>query len=100
MPLLVKLNEHGRRIGESHPRAVLTDHEVALLMEMLDEREAVIGELEFAGKARAAIDAVLHSKGLSYACLAVKFEVHKQTIAKIACGVRRCQTAIEFKPYP
>ncbi|SDH23462.1 hypothetical protein [Propionivibrio dicarboxylicus] len=92
MTLLVKTNEHGRRIGESHPRAVLTNHEVELMMELLDEREALIGEMEFNGARRATIHLQLHLRGLSYACLAAKFEVHKQTVAKIALGQRRCQT--------
>ena len=92
MPSLVKINEQGRRIGESHPRAVLTDHEVGLLLDLLTEREALIGEMEFDGASRVQISTALRSRELSYRCLALKFEVHKQTIAKIAAGQRRCQT--------
>lgn len=33
----VIVNEHGRRIGESHPRARLTDHEVALIAELAED---------------------------------------------------------------
>jgi hypothetical protein len=32
----VKVNEHGRRIGEHHPSARLTDHEVELIRELLE----------------------------------------------------------------
>ncbi len=92
MPRHVKTNEMGRRIGESHPRAVLTDHEVGLLIDMLTEREVIIGRMQFDGARQVAIDTALTATGLSYRCLALKFEVHKQTIAKIAKGVRRCQT--------
>lgn len=38
--LHVAVNEHGRRIGESHPRAKLTDHEVDLMRELFDELTA------------------------------------------------------------
>lgn len=91
----VKKNEMGRRIGESHPRAVLGDHEVELLMAMIDEREALIRRM--AGTRQVEIDAALTLAGLSYRCLAITFEVHKQTVAKIAKGARRGQSP---RPYP
>ena len=34
---VVAVNERGRRIGESHPRAKLTDHEVDLIRELAEE---------------------------------------------------------------
>lgn len=92
MPEHVKKNEMGRRIGESHPRAVLLDHEVSLLMCMLDERDALIGRMEFDGAGRGEIDRALCVAGLSYRKLAAKFEVHWRYIGKIASGERRCQT--------
>lgn len=69
---MVAVNERGQRIGESHPRAVLTDHEVELLLE-------------------------LRAEGFSYGWLARKFEVHKQTVAKICTGTRRSQIAAIFR---
>lgn len=33
----VQVNERGRRIGESHPRARLTDHEIDLIRELAEE---------------------------------------------------------------
>lgn len=33
----VVVNEQGRRIGESHPRARLTEHEIALIRELAEE---------------------------------------------------------------
>lgn len=94
MPRRVKINEMGRRIGESHPRAVLTDHEVGLLIAMLDERDALLGRMAFDGARVAEIDAALIAAGLSFRLLAAKFEIHKQTVAKIARGERRCQTPV------
>lgn len=100
MPRLVKFNNQGRRIGESHPCAVLSDHEVDLLWEMLEEREALIARLELAGAARMVIDAELTARGLSYRLLAAKFEVHKRYIGRIANGERRCQPVAKSKPCP
>lgn len=100
MPRHVKINEHGRRIGESHPRAVLSDHEAGLLMGMLAEREALIAVLKAKGARQVEIDTTLAAKCLSYRCLALKFEIAKSAVQKIARGERRCQTAVRFKPYP
>lgn len=96
----VKINEHGRRIGESHPRAVLSDHEIELLQELLGEREAIINRMRNAGSRQAEIDTTLSAEGLSYRKLGVKFEVHWRTIGKIANGERRCQTAAAVKACP
>lgn len=96
MAKLVKTNEMGRRIGEDHPRAVLTDHEVGLLIDMLTEREAVIGRMQFDGVRRVEIDTALTTAGLSYRCIALKFEIHKSMVQKIAQGQRRCQTPREW----
>jgi hypothetical protein len=90
----VKFNEHGRRIGESHPRAVLSDHEVELLLELLAEREQIVRDMGAGGFLRVAVDMELTRRGLSYRLLALKFEIHKQHVAKIAQGARRCQTPV------
>lgn len=88
----VKTNEKGRRIGESHPRAVLSDHEVDLLHDLLAEREAIVARMLFDGLGQGEIDVELARAGLSYRCLAVKLEIAKDTVRKIAKGLRRCQT--------
>jgi len=62
----VRINECGRRIGESHHRAVLTDAEVARL---LDDREA----------------------GMSLAALARKWRISKSGVKGIVDGSRRGQ---------
>lgn len=87
----MKVNETGRRIGEDHPRAVLLDHDVDLLLDLLIEREALIDRLTAGGARRIEIDVALSLAGLSYSRLAAKFDVAKDTVAKIAKGKRRCQ---------
>lgn len=62
----VALNAEGRRIGEHHPRAKLLDHEVDQVLALLES-------------------------GLSYAQVALKFEVSKSCVAHIATGRRRGQ---------
>lgn len=66
MTKTIALNEDGRRIGESHPRAKLLDHEVDQVLALLEA-------------------------GLSYAQVAEKFDVSKSCIAHIATGRRRGQ---------
>lgn len=90
----MKVNETGRRIGEDHPRAVLLDHDVDLLLDLLIERDALIDRLTAGGARRIEIDVALNLAGLSYTRLAAKFEVHRTTIYKIAKGKRRCQTPV------
>lgn len=72
---MVAVNENGQRIGESHPRAVLTDHEVTLLLELRDE-------------------------GYSLAWLAAKFEISRFHTWRICTGRKRSQTAARFKRNP
>ena len=68
----IAVNELGLAIGESHPRAVLTNHEVDMLLE-------------------------LRGEGISYGRLAIIFEVSKGTVAKICTGQRRAQFAVAFR---
>jgi hypothetical protein len=60
----LKFGESGNRIGESHPRAVLTDHEVGLLLQLREE-------------------------GYSYPWLAAKFEVSTMSVRSICRGRTR-----------
>lgn len=97
MPKLVKINEFGRRIGECHPRAVLTDHEVELLGRLLTQREEMIERMLAEGATGGEVNVALAQGGLSYGCLALKFEVHKTCIQKIAEGERRGQRSAKVK---
>ena len=72
---LVYLNEMGRRIGESHPRAKLTDREVVQVLDLIDE-------------------------GMSYAQIARKMGVSKSCIAHIASGRRRGQPVARVRRCP
>lgn len=56
---LVKRSASGRRIGESHPRAVLLDHEVEMMRELHE------------------------AEGFGYRRLAKKFEVPRDTVRDI-----------------
>lgn len=69
---MVAVNGRGLVIGEDHPRAVLTNHEVGLLLELRDEK-------------------------LSFGRLSVIFEVSKSCVFKICCGQRRAQTPANYR---
>jgi len=68
----IAVNERGMPIGESHPGAVLSNHEVDLLLELRDE-------------------------GYSYSWLSAKFEISKGAVAKICTGQRRCQSPAAWR---
>jgi hypothetical protein len=74
---LIRVNEGGRRIGEGHHRAKLTDADVELIYSMLDA-------------------------GMGYARIAAKFDdipggVGKSTIRDIAIGKCRAQLCARTK---
>lgn len=69
---LVPVNDAGRRIGEDHPRAVLSDREVDLVHE-------------------------LHEDGMGISELARKMEVSKGCIWKILHGYRRGQVPARWR---
>lgn len=72
MKRVVAVNENGKRIGEDHPRAKLTNHEVELIREM-------------------------HGEGWGYKRIADKFGVGKTTIQDLCTGRRRCQQPMGWK---
>lgn len=81
---LVAVNEAGRRIGESHPRAKLTDHEVDLIRDLIEDTvDPATGKVVL--------------KGLSYGEVARKFEVSKGTVFDIVRCRRRAQTPAAFR---
>lgn len=65
---LVAVNARGVRIGESHPKAVLTDNEIDVLLE-------------------------LRAEGWGYKRLARHFDVARTTVRNICSGKFRSQTA-------
>ncbi|MDZ7918501.1 hypothetical protein [Rhodoferax sp.] len=68
----VGVNDIGRRVGDSHPNAKLTDHEVDLLLSLRDE-------------------------GWPYSKLATKFEISKSQARNICKGLKRCQIPARYK---
>lgn len=68
----VRLNELGRRIGESHPRSKLADDEIELVLSLIDD-------------------------GMSYSQVAQKMDVSKSCIAHIADGTNRGQCVHEIR---
>ena len=73
MKRIYVVNENGRRIGESHQAARLTDEQVDRIRDLHEDH------------------------GLSYLQLAKMYYVSKQTIASICQYQRRAQTPFVFK---
>jgi ribosome-binding protein aMBF1 (putative translation factor) len=73
--VIVRVNERGRRIGESHHKAMLSDHEVELMRAMRED-------------------------GLSFDTLAKIFECAKSTVADICHGRIRNQRPAEVRRVP
>ena len=72
--VLVPVDEYGRRIGEGHPRAVLSDDEVELIRQLAEGPER-----------------------LTYAAIAEKFETSKGAIHDIVNFRRRASTTAGYK---
>jgi predicted DNA-binding protein (UPF0251 family) len=68
MKRVVAVNDRGLRVGEDHPQAKLTDHEIEIIRR-------------------------LHLDGWGYGAIAVKFEVSKSQVRNIVKGRKRGQTA-------
>ena len=94
---MVAINELGRRIGETHGRAKLSDHDVDLINGLLECREVLIEEYLAVGLTRREIERSLHKSQLSYAGIAEKFECSKSQVRWIAIGLQRGQVAARFK---
>ena len=73
MRRVVSLNEKGRRVGESHQNAKLSDAQVDQIREMREDQ------------------------GMSYSALAKAFGVPKSTVADICKYRRRAQTPARWK---
>ena len=72
MVKVVTVNGQGKRVGESHPKAELTDHEVELMRE-------------------------IHEEGYGYRRLAKMFEVGKTTVRQIVRYETRCCSDVRRK---
>jgi len=72
----VKLNERGRRIGDSHPRSKLSDHEVDLIRELWEGVLEPDGSITRLGVRR----------------IARKFEISKAQVQRIVSYRQRAET--------
>ncbi len=66
MARFVAVNDRGFRIGQDHPKAVLTDAEITRLLD-------------------------LHDQGLGYKRLAQMFDISRSAARNYCKGLRRCQ---------
>ena len=78
----VGVNELGMRVGESHQRAKLTDHEIDLIHQLLDDAEA---------------DKAAGRKYLRDYEIAEKFEISKSHLHNIRHDKERSQVPVKFK---
>lgn len=97
MSRLVAVNEHGMRVGETHHRAKLTDHDIDLIVSLLDARNDAIEVGLAAGMSRSVLDAHLAALQLSYRWIASKFEISKSHVRWIAIGLQRSQMPVRWK---
>lgn len=72
---IVRVNERGLRVGEDHPNAKLTDHEVDMLLQ-------------------------LRADGYGWKRLAKTFEISKAQVRRICAGKSRHHVATEFRRVP
>lgn len=70
---LIGVNEKGARVGQDHPRAVLTDAQVEMVL-------------------------VLHQRdGWGYRRIARVLEVSRESVRDVCKGRRRCQVAVTWR---
>lgn len=79
---LVAINERGLRIGEDHPRAKLTDHDVSLILALIEDSDTA----RIAGK-----------RALTDTEIARKFDISKSTVHYYRTGVLRSQIPSRWK---
>lgn len=80
---IVAVNECGRRIGASHPRAKLTDEEVDWIRELAEPEVDVDGKVI--------------RRGLSHREIAKKFEINRGHVGKVVRCDQRGQVASQYR---
>ena len=75
----VAVNERGHRMGETHPRAKLTDHDVDLIRDLCDDLRKTMSRRKVA------------------AIVAEKFEISRRYVDAIYYCEKRAQTLGRFK---
>lgn len=94
---LLAVNDRGHVIGEQHHRAKLTDHDVDLVLDLLEARDALIAKLRRAGASCRQVQLALIVTQLSAEHIAGKFEVSRRTIRDIGLGRIRGQLAVAWR---
>lgn len=97
MKRTISINATGRRIGEDHHNAKLTDGDVENIRRMLDERERFVEQLKAAGYGRDQIRHAPKFVGLDIRSIAAKFDVAPSTVQDIRTGRRRAQHPAKSK---
>lgn len=97
---LVAISEAGRRMGEGHGRAKLSDHDIDLIQSLLECRDALIEEYQKVGLPLRQIHWTLRRAQLGYGGIASKFECSKRLIRDIHSGKVRNLCAAKFKRVP
>lgn len=91
---LVAISEAGKRMGEDHGRAKLSNHDIDLIQSLLECRDALIEEYQKVGLPLTQIHVVLRKAQLGYGGIAWKFECSKRLVRDIHSGkVRSCHPA-------
>lgn len=103
----VFVNEAGRRVGESHPRAKLTDHEVDLIRQLAEGIGDVppsygwtprqVEDFRFLCEGQSDEKGDVIQPRMVHEEIARKFEASVSTIKSICCYRRRAQTPARAK---
>lgn len=93
----VGLNERGIRVGETHHRAKFSDHDIELIVALLDARNDAIETGKAAGMSTSMLQAHLVALQLSYRWIAIKMECSKSQVKAVADGRVRGQAAVKWK---
>lgn len=94
---MLALNDRGYVIGEQHHRAKLSDHDIELILSLIEARDALVREYTAVGLGRRQIQDVLTRAQLSERWIAEKFEVSRRTVRDIRGGRIRGQMPTNWR---
>jgi len=94
---LVAVNAKGYRLGEDHHRAKLTNHDIDLILDLMEARDLLLVEYQKVGLGKHAIQMALSKAQLSERWIAAKFEISRRTVRDIYSGKIRGQAADDWR---
>ena len=97
MKRVLSLNSAGLRVGESHQRAKLTDAEVDVIRDLLDERDRFVERLKAAGYGREVARRAVVWLSLDVRSIARMFDVTPSTVQSIYTCKTRAQVPVGYK---